>query len=33
MDLKEAGRDKHRIHLAHDKDQWWALTNTTECLS
>jgi hypothetical protein len=27
MDLKEAGCDMHRIHLAHDKDRWWALAN------
>ena len=24
---KEVGCDMHRIHLAHDKDQWWALAN------
>ena len=27
MDLKEVGCDSNRIHLAHDKDQWWALAN------
>jgi len=27
MDLEDAGCDVHRIHLAHDKDQWWALAN------
>jgi len=27
MDLKEAGCDMHRIHLARDKDQWSAPAN------
>jgi hypothetical protein len=27
------GRGMHRIHLAHDEDQWRALANTNECLS
>jgi hypothetical protein len=29
MDLKEIGLGSMNwIHLAHDKDQWWALVNT-----
>jgi hypothetical protein len=34
MDIREMGFEgEHCIHLAQDRDQWWALVNTIMNLS